>query len=190
MLRDARIAGHNRDMRGNLRAARGFTMVELMIVVGIIALLASIAIPGYQKITARAHRSEMYGTIGKFRAYFKSVHDSQGTFSTAQTLAADTDSAVNPPSTIPPGQAASWVPDASGWLDLPSSDGGVRMRYWYKMGPDESGKVHLVTLHACGSFPGFGPPIRTCLGGMKGNYLYTELFRGNGTSDVLEQPDF
>jgi type II secretory pathway pseudopilin PulG len=166
-------------------------MVELMIVVGIIGILASIAIPGYQRITARSHRSEMHTTVSKFRLYFKNIHDTQGTFSTEQTLAPAGASAVNPSSTIAPGQPAAWVSNARGWVDLPfPPEGAIRMRYWYTMGADESGRVHDVTLQACGSFPGFGPPTVTCNGTLRGNYLYTEVFHGNGTSDVVELPDF
>jgi type II secretory pathway pseudopilin PulG len=166
-------------------------MVELMIVVGLIGILASIAIPGYQRITARSHRSEMYTAMSKFRLYFKSLHDNTGTFSTEQTLAAGISSAVNPSSTIAPGQPAGWVTNANGWVDLPfPPEGAIRMRYWYTMGPDDVGRVHDVTLQACGSFPGFGPTTLACSAGMTGNYLYTEVFHGNGTSDVVELPDF
>ena len=178
-------------MKRKVASARGFTMVELMIVVSVIAMLASIAIPGFQKLTARSHRTEMFTSLSKFRLYFKNMHDSQGTFSTAQTLPPGTMSAVNPPASNVPGQPAAWVPDAAGWLDVPGApEGAVRMRYWYTMGAEDSGdhRVHDITFQVCGSFPGFGPTTMTCTAGMQGNYIYSETFHGNGTSDIVELP--
>jgi prepilin-type N-terminal cleavage/methylation domain-containing protein len=192
MLRGIGRTVQNHGMKGIRASARGFTIVELMIVVGIIAILASLAIPGYQRITARSHRTEMQAIMSKFRLYFKNLHDSQGSFSTSETLAAGASSAVNPTPTPPPGTAGPWVTNASGWINVPfTPEGAIRMRYWYTMGTaDADGRVHDITLQACGSFPGYGPNTQSCTGGMNGNFLYTEVLHGNGTSDVVEIPDF
>src|SRR4051812_40926804 len=154
------------------RQSRGFTLIELMIVASLIGILVAISIPGYQRLTARSHRTEMLDVIGKFKAHFKAVYDAQGTFATSETmpLAAST-SAMNPdPALAPIGQPAQWDSTRTGWTQVPFAfDGGMRMRYWYVLGPDAGGgKVDDVTFFACGSFQGFGPENLTCLGGVTG----------------------
>src|SRR5438477_128415 len=96
-------------MRQNLRRHdRGFTMVELMIVVALIGIISSLAIPNYLKFTARSQRAEMLETVSKMKLYFKTTIDNTGSFITPNTPTAGTQSAVNPNPATPVGQPASW----------------------------------------------------------------------------------
>lgn len=175
-----------------MRQHRGFTLVELMTVVSLIGIIASLAIPNYLRFTARAHRSEMLETVGKMKLHFKNIYDNQGTMSTPVTLAPGAASTVNPPGTDV-GQPEPWDAHAAGWNDFPfAPDNSVRMRYSYSMGnADQSGNVSDVTIVVCGSFGSLGSVSVPCPGGMTGNYRYTEVFHGSGASDPpVEIPEF
>lgn len=170
--------------QGRRRMDRGFTLVELMIVVAVIGLIASLAIPNYLRFTAKTARSEMLETVSKLHLYFKNTYDNVGTMSTPSTLAPGASSSVNPPDIVV-GHAAAWAGSVAGWSDFQfPPEGGVKMRYSYKLGgADALGKVSDVIISVCGSFPGLGANTVTCPGPMSGNYLYTEVFHGNGTID-------
>jgi type IV pilus assembly protein PilA len=58
---------------------KGFTLIELMIVVAIIGILAAIAIPAYQNYTIRAQVSEAASLVGGVETAFDECYANKGT---------------------------------------------------------------------------------------------------------------
>lgn len=73
---------------------KGFTLIELMIVVAIIGILAAVALPAYQDYTARSQVSEALSLMSGPKGAVTEFWTNKGTFPTTNAsagVAADTD---------------------------------------------------------------------------------------------------
>lgn len=73
---------------------KGFTLIELMIVVAIIGILAAIAIPAYQDYTIRAKVTEAVNAMAPAKTSVSEFYVSQGTMPT-NALAAGFETTIN-----------------------------------------------------------------------------------------------
>jgi len=76
-----------------LSKSRGFTLIELMIVVAIIGLLAAIAIPAYQDYVIRAKVTEALSMMGAAQVAVAERTISSGSFPTGNAEAGISDAA-------------------------------------------------------------------------------------------------
>ncbi len=113
---------------GRTMRRKGFTLIELMIVVAIIAILASIAIPQYKKFQLKAKTSEAKSNIGAIR-------------SAEETYAAEHDVykvIPNVPDNVPGAQAADWTSSTNGGVGFDDIGfkpaGKVYYTYWVVAG--------------------------------------------------------
>jgi type IV pilus assembly protein PilA len=70
----------------NIKAQQGFTLIELMIVVAIIGILASVAVPQYQGYVARAKVMDTYSVAAATKTILANYFNDYGAFPALGTI--------------------------------------------------------------------------------------------------------
>lgn len=74
---------------------KGYTLIELMIVVSIMGILASIAIPSYQDYVKKGKAAEATGTLADLRIKMEQCFQDNRSYATCAAFCAPTSGAVN-----------------------------------------------------------------------------------------------
>lgn len=140
-------------MRRSRQAKRGFSLVELSIVIGTISILATLSMSYFQNALAQSRDSESSLMLSSIERTMIDYYNNNGQY---PPVAAP----QNPSADLTAGKQQ-WVDGQAGWTDLQftGNPGSYRFRYSFVPGFDSSNKATSVTLTAIGIVDNSGVPV-------------------------------
>lgn len=125
-------------VRRRRRPVRGFTLVELMLIVALIGVIASLAIPRFTRTFKRSRAVEAYQTMGVLDRCMTEFYN----------RAAGYPAAVAVPNPTVAGAKAAMNPAAVGWAQLSFTPSGA-YRWQYEFGPTGGSGSPVASVYAC-----------------------------------------
>jgi prepilin-type N-terminal cleavage/methylation domain-containing protein len=132
---------------------RGFTLIELMIVVAIIGILASIAIPTFTAFASKSRKVEARLAIDKLTKDIRIFHGSKSTLPPDTNVMPDTAACGRPSNKTPSTVPADWYADP-GWkaIGFHLVEAGYYQYSWTKTS-DTSGTAQATGDLNCDGIP-------------------------------------
>jgi type IV pilus assembly protein PilA len=162
--------------RKSARAARGFTLIELMIVVAIIGVLASIAIPSFGIVTLRSKASERAEVMLRIKKALNDLYVQTGSCvprGMADPFTGDWQPPLNPGVTrrIPNWKDPNWHELFKTGEEI---EGTLYYSYWFTCtdGDPSAGTPATLTIMARGDLDGDGVPSQKSMMFERQNGMY------------------